>query len=127
MTLRLSNSELTRYVTRQGYAAAENVPLDGPLGEVAASLLAWLGAQLATGETLADVLLESSGQVATAYETQTDGEGNESQVATAFRPSISAAVSVTAPLGSRTFVACSESLPAEIRDGLVATWTTLDQ
>jgi hypothetical protein len=127
MTLRLSNNALTRYVQRSGYAAAESVPLDGQLGEVAASLLAWLGAQLATGETLADVVLESSGQVATAYETQTDDEGNESQVATAFRPTISAAVSVTAPLGSRTFVACSESLPTEIRDGLVATWTTLDQ
>ena len=127
MTLRLSNNTLTRYVTRSGYAAAESVPLDGQPGEIAASLLAWLGAQLATGETLADVVLESSGQVATAYETATDEEGNESQVATAFRPTISAAVSVTAPLGSRTFVVSSESLPEELRDGLLATWTTLDQ
>jgi hypothetical protein len=127
MTLRLANNALTRYVQRSGYAAAESVPLDGPLGEVSASLLAWLGAQLATGETLADVVLESSGQVATAYETQQDEDGNESQVATAFRPTISAAVSVTAPLGSRTFVVSSESLPEELRDGLLATWTTLDQ
>jgi len=37
------------------------------------------------------------------------------------------AVSVTAPLGSRTFVVSSESLPSELRDGLLATWTTLDQ
>ena len=125
MTLRLSNNSLTRYVTRSGYAAAENVPLDGQLGEVAAQLLAWLGAQLATGETLADVVLESSGQVATAYETATDEEGNESQVATAFRPTISAAVSVTAPLGSRTFVACSESLPTQLRDGLIAAWQSI--
>jgi hypothetical protein len=127
MTLRLSNNSLTRYVDRQGYAAAEPVPLDGALGEVAASLLAWLGAQLATGETLADVVLESSGQVATAFETQTDEEGNESQVATAFRPTISAAVSVTAPLGSRTFVVSSESLPTELRDGLLAAWQSLSQ
>jgi hypothetical protein len=126
MTLRLSNNTLTRYADRSGYAAAEFVPLDGPLGEVAAQLLAWLGAQLAAGETLADVVLESSGQVATAYETATDEDGNESQVATAFRPTISAAVSVTAPLGSRTFVVSSESLPTELRDGLLATWTTLD-
>jgi hypothetical protein len=125
MTLRLSNNSLTRYVTRSGYAAAENVPLDGQLGEVAAPLLAWLGAQLAAGETLADVVLESSGQVATAYETATDEEGNESQVATAFRPTISAAVSVTAPLGSRTFVACSESLPTQLRDGLIAAWQSI--
>jgi hypothetical protein len=125
MTLRLSNQALTRYVTRQGYAAAENVPLDGPLGEVAASLLAWLSAQLAQGETLADVVLEASGQVATAYETATDEDGNEVEVATAYRPTISAAVSVTAPLGSRTFVASSESLPSELRDGLAAAWQNL--
>jgi hypothetical protein len=126
MTLRLSNQTLTRYVTRQGYAAAEPVPLDGALGEVAASLLAWLSAQLASGETLADVVLEQSGQVATAYETQPDEDGNEVQVATAFRPTISAAVSVTAPLGSRTFVVSSESLPDELRDGLVAAWGALE-
>jgi hypothetical protein len=125
MTLRLANNSLTRYVDRQGYAAAESVPLDGQLGEVAAQLLAWLGAHLAAGETLADVVLESSGQVATAYETATDEDGNEMQVATAYRPTISAAVSVTAPLGSRTFVACSESLPTKLRDGLVAAWVAL--
>jgi acetyl-CoA carboxylase carboxyltransferase component len=125
MTLRLSNNALTRYVTRSGYAAAENVPLDGQLGEVAAQLLAWLGAQLAAGETLADVVLEASGQVATAYETQEDEDGNEVEVATAYRPTMSAAVSVTAPLGSRTFVVSSESLPDELRDGLVAAWGAL--
>jgi threonine/homoserine/homoserine lactone efflux protein len=127
MTLRLSNNALARYVQRSGYAAAEQVPLVGPLGEVAASLLAWLGAQLATGETLADVVLEASGQVATAFETQTDEDGNEIEVATAFRPTMSAAVSVTAPLGSRTFVVSSESLPSELRDGLVTTWSHLQQ
>jgi hypothetical protein len=126
MTLRLASQSLTRYVQRSGYAAAENVPLVGDLGEVAASLLAWLGAQLAAGETLADVVLESSGQVATAFETATDEDGNEIEVATAYRPSISAAVSVTAPLGSRTFVVSSESLPSELRDGLVAAWSSLN-
>jgi hypothetical protein len=125
MTLRLANQSLTRYVTRSGYAAAESVPLEGQLGEVAATLLAWLSAQLATGETLADVVLESSGQVATSYETQEDEDGNESQVATAFRPTISAAVSVTAPLGSRTFTMPSELLPAALRDGLLAAWEGL--
>jgi hypothetical protein len=126
MTLRLSNNSLTRYVDRQGYAAAEPVPLDGQLGEVAASLLAWLSAQLATGEMLADVVLEASGQVATAFETQLDEDGNEIEAPTAYRPSISAAVSVTAPLGSRTFVVSSESLPDELRDGLVAAWGALE-
>jgi hypothetical protein len=125
MTLRLANNSLTRYVNRQGYAAAEPVPLDGDLGEVAQTLLAWLGAQLAQGETLSDVVLEQGGQVATAFETQIDEEGNEVQVATAWRPAISAAVSVTAPLGSRTFVVSSESLPDALRDGLVQTWEDL--
>jgi hypothetical protein len=125
MTLRLSNNALVRYVTRSGYAAAEPVPLDGALGEVAAQLLAWLSAQLASGEALADVVLEASGQVATAFETQTDEDGNEIEAATAFRPTMSAAVSVTAPLGSRTFVVSSEVLPEELRDGLVAAWGVL--
>jgi hypothetical protein len=117
MTLRLSNQSLTRYVTRQGYAAAENVPLDGALGEVSASLLAWLGAQLAQGETLADVVLEQSGQVATEF----DEEGT----ATAYRPVITAAVSVHAPQGSRTFTMPSELLPDTLRDGLLAAWEEL--
>jgi hypothetical protein len=125
MTLRLSNNALVRYVSRQGYAAAESVALDGALGEVAAQLLAWLGAQLATGETLADVVLESSGQVATEFETTTDDDGNESQVATAYRPVINAAVSVHAPLGSRTMTLPSELLPGELRDGLLAAWEEL--
>ena len=72
MTLRLSNSTLTRYITRSGYAAAETVPLVGDLAAVADGLLAWLGAQLAAGETLADVVIEPSGQVATAYEVSQD-------------------------------------------------------
>jgi hypothetical protein len=36
-------------------------------------------------------------------------------------------VSVTAPLGSRTFVVSSESLPSELRDGLVQAWEALAQ
>jgi hypothetical protein len=125
MTLRLSNNALTRYVTRSGYAAAELVPLDGALGEVAEALLRWLGLHLTATETLVDVVLERSGQIATAYETTIDDEGNETQSATAFRLTLSAAVSVTAPLGSRTFVVCSESLPDALRDGLLQTWEAL--
>jgi hypothetical protein len=125
MTLRLANNALVRYVTRSGYAAAENVPLDGDLGEVAASLLTWLGQQLATGETLADVVLEASGQVATAFETQEDDDGNDVEVATAYRTVITAAVSVHAPQGSRTFTMPSELLPDALRDGLLAAWETL--
>jgi hypothetical protein len=125
MTLRLSNNTLTRYVQRSGYAAAEQVPLVGDLAAVAEGLLAWLAGQLSAGETLADVVLEPFGQVATAYDTQTDEEGNEVQVPSAFREVISAAVSVISPLGSRTFVASSESLPAESRDQLLTVWEEL--
>ena len=127
MPLRLSNNTLTRYVTRSGYAAAENVPLVGDLAAVAEGLLAWLTAQLAAGETLADVVIEPSGTVATGYEVSTDDEGNEVSTPTEFRQVLSAAVSVTAPLGSRTFVALSESLPTSLRDGLLAAWGSLDQ
>jgi hypothetical protein len=125
MTLRLSNSKLTRYITRSGYAAAEQVPLVGNLAAVAEGLLTWLGAQLATGETLADLIIEPAGQVATAYEVTTDDEGNEVSTPTEFRQALSAAVSVTAPLGARTFVASSESLPTSLRDGLLAAWAGL--
>jgi hypothetical protein len=117
MTLRLANNSLTRYVTRSGYAAAESVPLTGALGEVAATLLAWLGAQLAQGETLADVVLEASGQVATEFD--------DESTATDYRPVIVAAVSVHAPQGSRTFTMPSELLPDALRDGLLAAWEGL--
>jgi hypothetical protein len=125
MTLRLSQNTLTRYVQRSGYAAAENVPLAGDLAAVADGLLAWLGAQLAEGESLSDVVIEPSGSVATAYDVTTDDEGNEVTIPVAFRSVLSAAVSVTAPLGARTFVSSSESLPTSLRDGLLAAWAQL--
>ena len=125
MTLRLSNNQLTRYITRSGYAAAEQIPLVGDLAAVAEGLLAWLGAQLASGETLADLVIEPNGQVATAYEVSTDDEGNEVQTPVEFRSVLSAAVSVTAPQGARTFVQSSESLPTQLRDGLLAAWGNL--
>jgi hypothetical protein len=127
MTLRLSNNTLTRYVQRSGYAAAEQVPLVGNLAAVAEGLLAWLGAQLAAGETLADVVIEPNGQVATAYEVSTDDEGNEAQTPTEFRSVLSAAVSVNAALGSRTFVQSSESLPTQLREGLLTAWQSLSE
>jgi hypothetical protein len=127
MTLKLSNNTLTRYVQRSGYAAAEQVPLAGDLAAVADGLLAWLGAQLASGETLADLVIEPAGQVATAYEVSTDDEGNEVSTPTGFRQVLSAAVSVTAPLGARTFVASSESLPTQLREGLLTAWQSLSE
>jgi hypothetical protein len=121
MTLRLANNTLTRYVTRSGYAAAESVPLDGDLGEVAASLLAWLSGQLTSGETLADVVIEPAGSVVTAYEQDEEGEAIPSE----YRAVLSAAISVVAPLGGRTFVVSSESLPEDLRDGLLQNFEAL--
>jgi hypothetical protein len=43
-----------------------------------------------------------------------------------FRSVLSAAVSVTAEQGSRTFTVSSESLPVELRDGLLNAWATLE-
>ena len=126
MTLHLSQDVLTRYIQRSGYAAAEQVPLVGNLAAVAEGLLAWLGAQLSSGETLADLVIEPSGQVATAYEVSTDDEGNEVSTPKEFRQVLSAAVSVNAPLGARTFVQSSESLPTQLRDGLLTAWSALD-
>jgi hypothetical protein len=121
MTLRLANNSLTRYVSRQGYAAAEQVLLTGDLATVAQSLLGWLSLQLASGETLADVVIEPAGSVVTAYEEDEDSEAIPSE----YRAVLSAAISVVAPLGSRTFIVSSENLPEELRDGLLQNFEAL--
>jgi hypothetical protein len=126
MTLLLSNNKLTRFSRSGDYATTTDIALEGDLSATAAALLAWLQAQLAEGETVAQVMMESDGQVATAYEVETDAEGSETQVATAFRPRLSAAVSVNAPAGSRTFAVSSEALPDELRDGLLAAWEQVE-
>jgi hypothetical protein len=36
------------------------------------------------------------------------------------------AMSVTAPLGSRTFVITSEQLPEQLRDGLLQAWAVIN-
>ena len=126
MTLRLSNNTLILYVTRQGYAAAEPVPLEGDIATVATTLLTWLSQQLLPQESLTDVILEASGQVATAFEASTDEEGNEIQIPTDFRPILSAAVSVRSSQGSRTFVLKSEQLPEDLRDSLLQAWAVIN-
>jgi hypothetical protein len=126
MKLLLSNSALTRYSQSGAYATTTTIPLDGDLAATAQTLLAWLQAQLVEGESVSQVMMESDGQVATAYEVEVDAEGNEIQVATAFRKRLSAAVSVNAPIGSRTFAVSSEALPDELRDGLLAAWDAME-
>lgn len=136
MILSYRNNTLTRYATEGGYATTRDIPVTGDLATLMQSLLTWLSSTLATGEEVTGVVLEGVGQTPSAYtdqtETTTDPAGNVTtttlQVPSAWRPVISAAVSVTAPpttAGMRTFVADSESLPSELRDGLVTAWGSL--
>jgi hypothetical protein len=99
--------------------------LDGPLATTAQTLLEWLQAQLVEGESVGQVFIEPDG-THSDYETQTDAEGIESQVATATRAKLSAAVTAHAAQGSRSVVFSSESLPAELRNGLLAAWAAIE-
>jgi hypothetical protein len=125
MKLLLSNNQLTRYSSAGGYATTTSIALDGPLALTAQTLLAWLQAQLVEGESVGQVFLEPDG-THSDYETQTDAEGVESQVATSTRAKLSAAVTAHAAQGSRSVVFSSEALPTELRDGLLAAWAALD-
>jgi hypothetical protein len=60
------------------------------------------------------------------YETTVDAEGVESQVVTSNRAKLSAAVTAHAAAGSRSVVFSSETLPAELRDGLLAAWAAIE-
>jgi hypothetical protein len=125
MKLLLSNNQLTRYSQSGAYATTTAIPLDGPLALTAQTLLAWLQSQLVEGESVGQVFLEPDG-THSDYETQTDDEGIESQVATSTRAKLSAAVTAHAAAGSRSVVYSSESLPTELRDGLIAAWSALE-
>jgi hypothetical protein len=125
MKLLLSNNSLTRYSQSGAYASTTAIPLDGPLALTAQMLLAWLQSQLVEGETVGQVFLEPDG-THSDYETQTDAEGVESQVATSTRAKLSAAVTAHAEAGSRSVVFSSETLPTELRDGLLAAWAQIE-
>ena len=125
MKLLLSNNTLTRYSNSGAYATTTAIPLDGDLATTAQTLLAWLQAQLVEGESVGQVFLEPDG-THSDYETTVDAEGNESQVATSTRAKLAAAVTAHAAQGSRSVVYSSESLPTELRDGLLAAWAQLD-
>jgi hypothetical protein len=111
MTLIFTPSSLTKFGTNGAYSYSQDIPLTGDLASVSASLLTWLSLQLEAGETVSQVVLESSGSITLEDETS--------------RPSLNAAVSVTAPLGQRTFSISSESLPSDLRDGLLSAWVSL--
>ena len=91
----------------------------------AQTLLAWLQAQLVEGESVGQVFIEPDG-THSDYETTVDAEGNESQVVTSSRAKLSAAVTAHASEGSRSVVFNSESLPTELRDGLLAAWAQIE-
>jgi len=117
MKLLLSNNQLTRYANSGPYATTTAIPLDGELGATSSALIGWLQSQLAEGETVGQAFLEPDG---THFDF--DEEGN----ATNTRAKLSAAVTAHAPQGSRSVVFSSESLPVELRDGLLAAWAAID-
>ena len=125
MKLLLSNNQLTRYSRSGNYATTTAIPLDGELATTAQTLLAWLQSQLVEGESVGQVFLEPDG-THSEYETQVDAEGNESQSVTSSRAKLSAAVTAHAEQGSRSVVFSSESLPTELRDGLLSAWAAID-
>ena len=125
MKLLLSNNQLTRYSKSGAYATTTAIPLDGDLATTAQTLLAWLQSQLVEGESVGQVFIEPDG-THSEYETQVDDEGVESQVATNTRAKLSAAVTAHAAAGSRSVVFSSESLPVELRDGLLTAWSQIE-
>ena len=125
MKILLSNNALTRYSRSGDYATTTSIPLDGELATTAQTLLAWLQSQLTEGESVGQVFLEPDG-THSDYETQVDAEGVESQIVTSSRAKLSAAVTAHAPQGSRSVVFSSESLPTELRDGLLAAWAAIE-
>ena len=122
MTLFCTPSSLTRYFQNGAYNATASVDLSStPFASVPSTLLAWLGTQLLEGESLEQVILESFGQVPAQVPADV-----ENAIPVTFRNLLSAAVSVSAPQGSRTFTLSSEALPPELRDGLLAAWSFMD-
>ena len=117
MKLLLQSNNLTRYAKSGEYATTTAIPLDGPLALTAQTLLAWLQSQLTEGEAVGQVFIEPDG-----FAGEMDAEGN----ATSTRAKLSAAVTAHAEQGSRSVVYSSESLPAELRDGLLAAWAAIE-
>ena len=131
MTLIFTPPSLTRFYNSGGYAKNELVDLSStPFQDVPVGLLNWLQTQISEGESVAQIVLEVVGRVGVTFEKQiqfvSDSDGAfssiEVQVPVTFRDLLSAAVSVSAPQGSRTFTLSSESLPSELRDGLISAW-----
>ena len=111
MTLIFTPPVLTRFYNSGGYAKNELVDLfSTPFQDVPVGLLTWLQTQISEGESVAQIVLEDGGKVETE-------SGLAHQV-------INAGVSIVASDGNgqRALSISSESLPPELRDGLLATW-----
>jgi hypothetical protein len=125
MKLLLSNNQLTRYAKSGDYATTTAIPLDGPLALTAQTLLSWLQSQLTEGESVGQVFLEPDG-THSDYETSGGRRRQRITIVTSTRAKLSAAVTAHAAAGSRSVVFSSESLPAELRDGLLAAWAVIE-
>ena len=117
MKLLLQQNNLTRYSKSGDYATTTAIPLDGELALTAQTLLSWLQSQLVEGEAVGQVFLEPDG-----FAGEMDADGN----ATSTRAKLSAAVTAHAEQGLRSVVFSSESLPTELRDGLLAAWAAIE-
>lgn len=117
MKLLLQQNNLTRYSQTGDYATTSSIPLDGELAVTAQTLLSWLQSQLTEGESVGQVFIEPDG-----FAGEMDADGN----ATSSRAKLSAAVTAHAAAGSRSVVYSSESLPTELRDGLLAAWAEIE-
>jgi len=115
MTLIFTPSTLTRFFNSGGYAKNELVDLSStPFQDVPVGLLNWLQAQINEGESVAQIVLEDGGKIEITSEL--------------IRQVINAGVSIVAPDGNgqRSISISSETLPPELRDGLLATWSFID-
>lgn len=100
MTLTFKDRSLTLFDTRGGYSFSSSVPISGEIASVTDALLAWCESRVLLEEIIGTIVLERGDQ-------------------------IRAAVTVSCPLGERTFVALQEELTEELSAALSATWDAL--
>ena len=122
-TLIFKSGSITGYFRDGAYSDVRPIDLSStPLASLPSTLIGWLGTQLVSGESISDIVLEPSTPVATEFTTTLDV-----QTPTSWRNTISAAVSVDSPNGARTTVVNSESLPSDLRDGILAAWQFISE
>jgi hypothetical protein len=111
---------LTRFFNSGGYAKNELVDLSSTsFQDVPVGLLNWLQTQINSGESISQIVLEDAGEIKS--DLMESGDSSNAEVG---RQVINAGVSIVAPDGNgqRSISISSESLPPELRDGLLAVW-----